>query len=272
MTPEQAAELRKPFPASSIGKLPRGGAKLDFVGHAAVTDRLLSVDPEWNWEPLAADAHGLPLRDAEGALWIKLTLCGVTRLGVSDPGDTNKVAIGDALRNAAMRFGVALDLWTKDDLESQIGQSPRQVRGPVRGAPQTPGDHGHLEKIAEITRIVQSWTAEQREELRRMRDEQGWPVKTADYDRDTAVAVWRAVKAMDDGLAPQQGAQETPGAPGAVPAHPEQPQGVLEVGETEQKEVPQRSGGTVTASSATELSGDGPAVGAKPPRTKRAGK
>jgi hypothetical protein len=41
----KATELRKPFPAESIGKLPKGGAMLDYVGHAAVTDRLLAVDP-----------------------------------------------------------------------------------------------------------------------------------------------------------------------------------------------------------------------------------
>jgi len=26
---------------------------LDYVGHAALTDRLLDVDPSWHWEPLA---------------------------------------------------------------------------------------------------------------------------------------------------------------------------------------------------------------------------
>jgi len=262
MTPEQAAELRKPFPPSAIGKLPRGGAKLDFVGHAAVTDRLLSVDPEWNWEPLAVDANGLPLRDAEGAMWIKLTICGVTRLGVSDPGDTNKVAIGDALRNAAMRFGVALDLWTKDDLESQIGQSPRQTKGPLTRPPATPGEHGHADKLADIQRIVGAWPADdpRRGELRAMRDAEGWPVKTTDYDRPTTVAVWRAVNALDKSAQESPGVQE-PATPDL--AHPEQPQGVLEVGKTEQKEVQQRNGGTVSGSSAEPYC-SGPAVGAAP--------
>jgi hypothetical protein len=55
MTPEEAAALRKSFPKESIGKLPKGGAMLDFVGHAAITDRLLAVDPLWTWEPFAVD-------------------------------------------------------------------------------------------------------------------------------------------------------------------------------------------------------------------------
>ncbi len=113
-------KLREPFPRSAIGKLPKGGIMLDFVGHAAVTDRLLAVDPEWTWEPLALDERGLPALDGKNNLWIKLTVCGVTRIGVGD-GSTAKECIGDALRNAAMRFGVALDLWAKEDLSQIAG-------------------------------------------------------------------------------------------------------------------------------------------------------
>ena len=144
MTAEQVLALRKPFPPEVIGKLPKqvqkddrdrgkcepgsrysadgahcGGyharsVHLDYVGHAAVTDRLLTVDPEWSWEPLALDEHGLPAYQG-GNLWIKLTICGTTRLGVGD-GKSLKECIGDAIRNAAMRFGVALDLWAKENL------------------------------------------------------------------------------------------------------------------------------------------------------------
>lgn len=109
--------LRKPFPKESIGKLPKAGMQLDYVGHAAVTDRLLEVDPTWKWEPLGYTDDGLPALDEEGNLWIRLTVLNVTRIGVGD-GRTMKERIGDALRNAAMRFGVALDLWSKEELES----------------------------------------------------------------------------------------------------------------------------------------------------------
>lgn len=144
----KAALLRKPFADTAIGKLPRSTCQmctrsdrkrceqhqwvsncgechgshssatihLDYVGHAATTDRLLEVDPLWSWEPMALDQTGLPLRDREGNLWIRLTICGATRLGVGD-GKSLKECIGDAIRNAAMRFGVALDLWSKDELE-----------------------------------------------------------------------------------------------------------------------------------------------------------
>src|SRR5690242_16134863 len=83
MTPKAATDLRKPFPPESVGKLPKGGTMLDYVGHAAVTDRLLTVDPNWTWEPFALDANGLPAIQ-NGNLWIRLTVCGVTRIGVGD--------------------------------------------------------------------------------------------------------------------------------------------------------------------------------------------
>ena len=120
MTPEQAAALRAPFPPETIGKIPKGGALLDYVGHAAVTDRLLAVDPDWTWEPPTKDElERLP--NAEG-MWIKLTVGGVTRFGWGD-GKNVKEWISDAIRNAAMRFGVALDLWSKEDLQHAASSS-----------------------------------------------------------------------------------------------------------------------------------------------------
>jgi hypothetical protein len=142
--------LREPFPANQISKLPKGTKAqneckyeekvkcaicggfhhpkvihLDYVGHAALTDRLLNADISWTWEPLAYK-DGLPAFDDLGGLWIKLTVLGTTRLGYGNAeksnfksvGDREKEVIGDALRNAAMRFGCALDLWHKGDLHA----------------------------------------------------------------------------------------------------------------------------------------------------------
>ena len=148
--------LREPFPENAISKLPKPTKQqtealkaavrakdwsvgircdkcgqyhhkdvihLDYVGHAALTDRLLECDPNWNWEPMARDQRGLPLIDENGGMWINLTVCGVTRPGYGDApgkngGDAVKEVIGDALRNAAIRFGAALNLWHKGDLHS----------------------------------------------------------------------------------------------------------------------------------------------------------
>jgi hypothetical protein len=160
ITVEQQAALRAPFPAEEIGKLPRlfchacresqrkvcqehrwekctecgqkhstGSFHLDYVGHAETTDRLLSVDPSWTWEPMGTDERGMPIFDALGGLWLRLTVCGHSRIGYGfadgkKGGDAIKEAIGDGIRNAAMRFGVALDLWRKTDrVERQAGAS-----------------------------------------------------------------------------------------------------------------------------------------------------
>lgn len=152
--------MRAPFAAHQISVLPKpynkdspkgncrecGGyhglpaAHLSYVGHAALTDRLLDCDPKWTWEPVAVDADGMPKLDANGGMWIRLTVCGVTRLGYGDAqGKTGpnavKERIGDALRNAAMRFGAALELWHKGDLhvddEADEIAPPASSKGPV---------------------------------------------------------------------------------------------------------------------------------------------
>jgi hypothetical protein len=171
MDKDIAAKLRAPFPPESIGKKPTitcracsnknvkceehksrkcGQCKqnlttahmhLDFVGHAHVRERFLEVDPEWNWEPIALNAQGLPAFDDHGGLWIHLTIGGKTMPGYGDaPGKTGgnavKEAIGDALRNAGQSFGVALDLWKKE-APSPVPDTPeRQVERPA----QTPED------------------------------------------------------------------------------------------------------------------------------------
>lgn len=152
---EGLAKLRVPFEKHQINVLPKPKAKdaqkghckecgtwhglpanhIDYVGHAAITDRLLDVDPEWSWEPLASDAEGLPKFDANGGLWIRLTVLGMTRIGYGDAqgkrgGDAVKEAIGDALRNASMRFGAALDLWHKGDLHGTGESAVEEAAGP----------------------------------------------------------------------------------------------------------------------------------------------
>ncbi len=57
-------------------------------------------------------------------------MCGVTRLGYGDAAgkrgpDATKIAIGDALRNSGMRFGLALDLWCKGDPDSPEQPKPK---------------------------------------------------------------------------------------------------------------------------------------------------
>ena len=156
--------LRVPFLAHQISQLPKPTRKdapkgkcaecggyhglpavhLDYVGHAALTDRLLDADTGWTWEPFAVGPDGLPRFDASGGLWIRLTVCGVSRLGYGnaedksymDVGAREKEVIGDALRNAAMRFGAALDLWHKGILH--IDHDDTASAPPVAAVPVAP--------------------------------------------------------------------------------------------------------------------------------------
>lgn len=168
--PDGLLKLREPFPAEQIQGLPKITCRacsesrtkecgthrkakcrecgnwitsahlhLDYVGHAELTNRLLDADLLWDWQPLAIGSDGLPVFDSNGGLWIRLTVCGHTRLGYGDAQGKKgpnavKEAIGDALRNAAMRFGAALDLWAKSSLREALAEHPKDEAEDARAA------------------------------------------------------------------------------------------------------------------------------------------
>lgn len=113
-----------------VGKLPKGNTMLDFVGHADVTKMLIEIDPNWTWEPVAFDDQGLPAYRVENgyahmAGW--LTIHGIRRLGIGsvqhNKQDLLKELCSDFIRNAAMRFGICLALWTKQEWDD-LGDKP----------------------------------------------------------------------------------------------------------------------------------------------------
>ena len=115
-----------------VGKLPKGGQQLDFVGHADVTKFLLETDVAWTMEPVAFDSDGLPAYRVENgmahmACW--MTIHGVRRLGIGSVAhnkpDLLKELQSDAIRNCAMRFGFCLSLWTKQEWDD-LGETPKK--------------------------------------------------------------------------------------------------------------------------------------------------
>lgn len=164
--------LREPFRPEQIGKLPRvycgkcrdqkqskhcdshnlircdicrnriseAHLHLDYVGHAAVTSRLLEVDPAWNWRPcMPAELELLPAPGPNG-MWIVLRVLGVDRYGYGDTegtqlaaADAVKARLSDAIKNAAMRFGVGLDIWSKEDLAGNAERDAESIDREKRG-------------------------------------------------------------------------------------------------------------------------------------------
>ena len=125
-----------------VGKLPRGGTSLDFVGHADITKILIEVDPLWRWVPIAWN-EGRPaihIENGMATMWAELTVLGHSRLGVgsvrADKPDLDKELVSDFLRNAAMRFGICLNLWTKQEWDDPSGKPSSVVTTRATGEEQ----------------------------------------------------------------------------------------------------------------------------------------
>lgn len=120
---------------SIVGKLPRGGTSLDFVGHAEITRILIDIDVNWNWQPVSI-VNGRPAtNEANGiaTMWGYLTINGKTMMGVgsarADKPDLDKELVGDFLRNASMRFGICLSLWSKSEWDDKSATAGKPQAG-----------------------------------------------------------------------------------------------------------------------------------------------
>ena len=142
-----------------VSKLPKGGRELDYIGHADVTRILLGVDPTWTIEPAAYDEAGLPARVTIGNMvqagfW--MTLLGHARYCVGSvedrKSDIGKELLSDAIRNGAMRYGIALSLWTKAEWED-LGAVPAKTLTKPKAAktePVRPANPDALEKFVKV--------------------------------------------------------------------------------------------------------------------------
>ncbi len=143
-------KLREPYPARMISRINKGNHTEDYVNHAAVTDRLNTECPGWfNSQPeFIWDQQGHIV-----GVVCSMTIGNVTRWevgdadGKSNPGDEAKKAMSDWIKRAAMRFGVALDLWSKVELErsAQVAASAApgestvtESKGKVTSSPSEP--------------------------------------------------------------------------------------------------------------------------------------
>lgn len=137
--------LRKEFPASELGKKPQPYKKdsqkgkcgecggfhglpaihLDVVNHATVTNRLNDAVPDWHYTVDAeypGSGKGFGVRGT-------MTVGGISRIEYGD-GKDPKEAVSDFIKRGAMRFGVAIDLWAKQELAGYGDSGPVEDSSP----------------------------------------------------------------------------------------------------------------------------------------------
>lgn len=135
-TPKTQRERRECRECGQYHEFP--SIHLDYVGHATLTKMLIAVDPHWTWEPLEI-RDGRPaiyVANGQAEMWGRLTVLGKTLIGVgtapADKSDVSKELIGDFLRNAAMRFGFCVNLWSKTDADVEDAPAPPTPPDPVK--------------------------------------------------------------------------------------------------------------------------------------------
>lgn len=110
---------------------------LDYMGHADVTEALIKIDPFWTWRPAAINQSSggpaiVPSLGKAGmmVMWAYLTILGKEMLCVGtaqqSKEELEKELIGDMIRNGALRFGIAVRLWSKADHED-VKDTPEPI-------------------------------------------------------------------------------------------------------------------------------------------------
>ncbi len=147
-----------------VGTIIKNGVNLDFVGHAEITRILIEIDPMWNWQPVAWIDGRPAIHESNGvaSMWGYLTLLGKTLIGVGTANTVittragekyakadmyEKELIGDFLRNAAMRFGICLNLWSKQDREQPAVSVPAPAKRAVASHPSNPLSIEQIEEV-----------------------------------------------------------------------------------------------------------------------------
>jgi hypothetical protein len=129
LTHQDLQILRAPFPKQSLGvkvqstNKDRSRAMLVlYLGHTDVQDRLEQVDPSWTSEVLAEDHRGDTVY-----VRIRMTVKGVSRENVGEGGDP-KAAYSDALKRAAMLFGIGRYLYDSVTVWTEYNESRDRYR------------------------------------------------------------------------------------------------------------------------------------------------
>jgi hypothetical protein len=209
LTPEELAELARPFPRSDVRQLVTRSARMDYLPHILISRRLLSVlGSQWalvctrrwvdrEWETCYAEYH-LVVR----GVWVGDTIAGFPYQPANrqmDYADAMEGTRGIALRRlAAKNLGCGDQVWQGGDRPAN--DEPRPVHElPSPGQQHTPivphpdpyvvGCYAALRQAAsegtESLRVA--WAALSIEERRRLVEELG-PLKQTASDADLSKA------------------------------------------------------------------------------------
>lgn len=123
MLAEAIPELRRPFTAEAVRwkvqtvfKDAKGCILVPYIDARLVIDRLNHVVPN-DWEPRYTGVDG-----QADMLWCHLIVCGVSRSDVGEgqgatPGMKRKAAVSDALKRAAVHFGVGVSVYALPEVK-----------------------------------------------------------------------------------------------------------------------------------------------------------
>ena len=154
-TTQQFEQLIRPVPPSRI-KVKEGSDKkpdTDYTPHSYVVQKLLAVVGPFSWSVGQFIYDGDELSGCVGTLTVEVDGRTVSVSGVGDAegfgstnGDWAKNAESDAFKRAAMKLGIALELWCKEDGDFWIwdwrqGQKPFDEE-PEELDPPKPGGDG----------------------------------------------------------------------------------------------------------------------------------
>jgi len=143
--------LERPFPPEKVKqKRGQGNRQMSYISHGLVTERLNDADQNWESRTMATHiytgADGMPHC---AGVEIELTVDGVSRVEAGGPqrqdGFANEIknSYSDALKRAAMRFGVALEMWEslldaegdEDYADPMPPERPQRPQDAPSGAP-----------------------------------------------------------------------------------------------------------------------------------------
>jgi hypothetical protein len=168
---EAAAHLRRPFTAAAVkwklqatwaaGTRNAGGIVIPFIDARLVVERLNAVVPGLWWDEYAPGGGK--------ALECALTVDGITRRDVGTAGATEpeKAIRSDALKRAAVKFGVGASIYAMKQVKLSVHSGPELARLVER----TKGQGQSAKTLIELPDSARLWLADKYDEWLEARGE-----------------------------------------------------------------------------------------------------